>query len=178
MACCIRDFIADQSKPFHSWKSFSEALLDYDVWWGDTVLAGLEVVKCLEGVMEVDTVAAAAAMGGNLQILRYLHSIAPEVIVVQGDGELCCFAAESNHLECLQFLRSVGCFWDSATTWLAAEFGHLECLRYAVENCCPVDVMAYEMAAKNGHLAVLHYLGALDYEWNEDHTHRIMCIRL
>ena len=77
-------------------------------------------------------------------------------------------AAMGGHLECLKFLRSIGCEWNNVSMANAAEKGHLSCLTYAVENNCPREPAemwpaAMDLAITNGHKECVKYLHSQDF---------------
>ena len=49
----------------------------------------------------------------------------------------CTYAAESGHLEVLQWAHANGCPWDKSTCVNAADNRHLELLNWAIANGCP-----------------------------------------
>lgn len=74
-----------------------------------------------------------AAMNGNLEILKYL-------ILEKGaecTAETTFWAAEGNHLECLQYLHDNECPWDAETTFIAKQKNNTACYDYANNNGCP-----------------------------------------
>ena len=85
---------------------------------------------------------AAAARGGNLECLKYLHEHG-----CAWDKSACSAAAGRGHLECLKYLHEHGCAWSEWVSLAAAEGGHLECLKYLHEHGCPGNKRASEAAA-------------------------------
>ena len=104
----------------------------------------------LDGVVYEDT-CAAAAVGGHLDVLKWLRS--PECKVYdyvdlnyshcRWDEETCLAAAQGGHLEVLKWARSQGCPWHSDRMCTdAAMSGNLEMLEWLVsEGQCPFDPM-------------------------------------
>ena len=74
----------------------------------------------------------AAAAGGHLEILKYLHEKG-----FPWDYRTCRNAARHGHLEVLKYSHEKGCAWDEGTCSEAAKGGHLDVLKYAHENGCP-----------------------------------------
>jgi hypothetical protein len=68
---------------------------------------------------------------------------------------LCKAAARCGNLSVLQYLRSIGCSWDSSTCAYAALYGHLNILQWAHANGCPWDEDTCSRAALTGHMTVL-----------------------
>ena len=56
----------------------------------------------------------------------------------------CTLAAEGGHLECLKYLRKLGCPWSEKTSAAAAAAGHLKCLVYAWSHGCPYSAETME----------------------------------
>ncbi len=104
---------------------------------------------------------AKAALGGNLECLRYLRENG-----CPWDSYTTAWAAKGGHLLMLKYAHEKGCEWDSDTTAWAASKGHLECLEYARFPSerpgddgvpCDWDWRTPALAAKNGHLECLKY---------------------
>jgi hypothetical protein len=85
---------------------------------------------------------AAAARGGNLECLKYLHEHG-----CAWDKSACSAAAGRGHLECLKYLHEHGCAWDKSACSAAARGGHSECLKYLHTHGCPGNKRASEAAA-------------------------------
>ena len=83
------------------------------------------------------------------------------------DAEACRLAAKNGHLDCLEYLHKNGCPWDEGACARAAEKGHLECLKYLHEKRCPWDERACELAAEYGQLECLKYLHKNRCPWDE-----------
>ena len=60
---------------------------------------------------------------------------------------MCSSAAESGHLEILQWLRAEGCPWNGGTCYYMVDQGHAEVLRWARENGAPWDAATRDRAA-------------------------------
>jgi hypothetical protein len=80
--------------------------------------------------------------------------------------DTCRYAALNGHLECLKYLHTNGCPWNSNTCEAASFNGHLDCLIYAFENGCPWNSTTCEAAAINGHLDCLKYAHENGCKWN------------
>jgi hypothetical protein len=133
----------------------------------------------------------AAASGGHLQLLQWLHGKGCpwdyrtcEGAAAGGHMDLlqwartkgcawnactCAAAASSGHLQLLQWARANGCSWDSRTCSRAAANGHLQVLQWARANGCSWDTQTCSHAARNGHLPVLQWARANGCSWDE-HT--------
>ena len=104
-----------------------------------------------------------AALGGNLEILRYAH-----INEYPWDELTCTYAAKKGHLECLVYAHENECAWDWYTCSNAAENGKLECLKYAHENGCPWDEITCTSAAGQGHLNCLKYAYENGCSWSRN----------
>jgi len=94
-------------------------------------------------------VCTAAAEGGNLDVLQWLHGQKLSF----GDGWTCAAAAGGGHLEILQWLRRrPPCPWAENTCAQAAKNSHLEVLQWlrSQNPPCPWDQRACLMAAEGG----------------------------
>ena len=105
---------------------------------------------------------AAAARGGNLECLKYLHEHG-----CAWDKSACEAAAQGDHLECLKYLHANGCTCDESACLAAAEGGHLECLKYLHEHGYPWSEWVSLAAAEGGHLECLKYLHEHGCVWNK-----------
>ena len=105
---------------------------------------------------------AAAARGGNLECLKYLHEHG-----YPWSEWVSLAAAEGGHLECLKYLHEHGCVWDESACEAAARGGDLECLKYLHEHGCPCDESACEAAASCGDLEFLKDLHEHGCPWDE-----------
>ena len=85
---------------------------------------------------------AAAARGGNLECLKYLHEHGCPC-----DESACEAAASCGDLEFLKDLHEHGCAWDKSACSAAARGGHSECLKYLHTHGCPGNKRASEAAA-------------------------------
>jgi hypothetical protein len=110
---------------------------------------------------------AAAAKGGHLDALRWLHSRG-----CPWTRWTCYHAAVGGHLEVLRYAHEHGCSWDSYTCSCAANGGHLEVLRYAHEQGCPWDVRTCYGAAAGGYLEVLRYTHEHGCPWDSETCRR------
>ena len=153
-------------------------------------------VLCLDTALErgcpySDKICAAAAEGGHLESMQYLHlvrnfSLEPSLYALAArNGHLDCisFAFEQNcpfessapctaaaagaHLLCLAYLHSHGCAWDEEAFSAAVRADAVECLRYLLEEDCPANesFVCEEAAAagSGGSLRLLHEQG---FPWN------------
>jgi|GEM_PF-2388217 len=80
-------------------------------------------------------VCAAAARGGNLDILKWARA--------QGyvwDSRTCLEAARAGSIPVLEWARSEGCPWNARIALIAAAKGHLETLIWTITNQCPVSI--------------------------------------
>ena len=71
----------------------------------------------------------AAAEGGQLECLKYLHENG-----CPWDERTCEAAASCGHLGCLKYLHENGCPWNERTCRAATRGGHLGCLKYLREH--------------------------------------------
>ena len=85
---------------------------------------------------------------------------------------LCRHAARYGNLEVLQYLRSMGCTWDSSTCHNAAKYGHLHILIYAQKNDCPWGKHTIYFAAVHGHIHILLWSQMNGFNWEDDHIVR------
>lgn len=76
-------------------------------------------------------------------------------------------AAADGRIDCLQWLRTMGCPWNSATSAMAAQRGHLQLLQWAHENGCPWDTQTTTMAAGAGQLEILQWVRTKGCPWDE-----------
>ena len=120
----------------------------------------------------IDKRFAVAASLGNLPMLQFVYSHAKGPRSQGGQiwepihCNLCSKVAVLGKLDCLQFLREIGCPWDMWTCTEAAAGGFLDCLMFAVEHGCPWgDNKACVMAARWGHLECLRYAHEQGCHW-------------
>ncbi|CCO19538.1 PREDICTED: similar to predicted protein [Bathycoccus prasinos] len=118
----------------------------------------LEMVKyCVANECPIDVSACAnAALGGHLELLKYLH----EEAKAPWGSSTASWAAENGHLHILEYL--VERKYDNYNEWacrLAARNGHLDCLKYLHETAkAPWKSLAVLLAHRNNHLECLQYL--------------------
>jgi hypothetical protein len=74
----------------------------------------------------------AAAKSGNLEMVKWLHSIS-----FPWNEWTCSHAAGTGNLEILMWLHSAGCPWDEKTCQAAADGGFRETLQWAIDHGCP-----------------------------------------
>ena len=141
----------------------------------------LEVAQELSQIKQLKTVidapnnkrASVAAASGVLNILQVVcESVCESVCETKGfcsfnEEEVCVAAAKGGNVACLQYVRSLGCRWNSKTCSEAAANGHIECLRYAHEEGCDWDEETCLSAASGGHIACLRYAREHGAEWDE-----------
>jgi hypothetical protein len=102
-----------------------------------------------------------AITNGNLNILKYLHSIDKFPLC---DGEISQLIASKGNLTMFMWTREIGCIWTEQVTNSTAEQGHLSCLKYAMNNgCLPKSRDFLYNSAKNGHLHILKHLYKAGY---------------
>jgi hypothetical protein len=85
---------------------------------------------------------------------------------------LCRCAARYGNLEVLQYLRSLGCTWDSSTCHKAAKHGHLHILMYARKHHCPWGRHTIYFAAIHGHVHILLWSQMNGCSGDDDHIVR------
>lgn len=123
---------------------------------------------------------SAAAEGGHLECLQYMFgegcdSWADNACeLIANAGKLRCLifavehdcsmttsatfeAASQKHFDCLNYLLSRHCEWDSRILGHAAEFGQLECLHVAYELGHPITLQEACIAARHGHQACVEF---------------------
>ena len=116
-------------------------------------------------------VAAAAARGGHLDVLRWLTTYdAHDTWFDDPALSSCEAAAKAGSLECLEYLRSVGCAWDPFVTFEASRRGHLRVLRWAIENGCEIDDDCVVSAFEHGERETFEYLLAAHAPDEEEFT--------
>jgi len=116
------------------------------------------------------TTACAAAGGGYLDVVKWLHNHG-----CPWDHRTCAYAAPSGHMRVMQWAREHHCPWSWMTTAWAAEGGHQAVLQWARENDCPWDSHTCLCAATTGQLEVLQWVRVNDTTvevWNEDDVRR------
>jgi len=157
-----------------------EKKCEWDRW---TIIAAaeqgnLEMVKyCVVNECSIDREACAnAALGGHLEVLKYLH----EEAKAPWGSATASWAAENGHLHILEYL--VERKYDNYNEWacrLAARNGHLDCLKYLRETAkAPWHSQAVYHAHKRNHPDCLQYLlnnncplpSGWRYEHGELHT--------
>eukprot|EP01032_Pedospumella_encystans_P009586 gene9586-11273_t len=128
-------------------------------------------LKQLENLTE-DTANTAAELG-QLDILKLLIQRRCPLSKAAGAKSIAEQAARGGHLECLKYLRELGCEWDKYLLVVAAKEGHVNILHYAHEHgLCwtPNDPYAKKTrpdlhkltplvaAVRGGHLVCVQYL--------------------
>ena len=115
----------------------------------------LLVVRSLPRSRSDSEATAFAALGGHLDVLRYLHEHG-----CPWDKLTCQYAAQGGHLEVLRYAHEHGCPLDVHACNLAAQHSNLDVLKYLMEEAgCPYQ-QGYicTPAALGGDLEVLIYL--------------------
>ncbi|AGO85416.1 Ankyrin repeat domain containing protein [Pandoravirus salinus] len=88
---------------------------------------------------------AAAARGGHLACLAYLHQSG-----CLWDARTTTAAATWGHLDCLVYAHEHECPWSVQATENAFDMGHHDCLVYAVECGCPVSARLASVITRLG----------------------------
>jgi hypothetical protein len=109
---------------------------------------------------------AAAAKGGHLDILHYLHEKSQAGCGIYTTM----YAAVGGHRDCLKFLHSMGAPWNTDTADCTAKAGKVACLAYLVENGCEVGPLTCAGAAENGQYECLRYLHEHGCQWDSETT--------
>ena len=99
-------------------------------------LAALQHLVSRDYHWDEDYIACYAASSGSIDVIDWLRQ--QEGIVI--DAEAMSFAAGAGHIAMCQYLRSIGCDWDSSACGCAAGTGHLDVLRWLRDNGCPWNV--------------------------------------
>lgn len=84
------------------------------------------------------------------------------------DTKFCARAASRGSLGDVIWARSLGCGWDSTTSFNAAVGGHLEVLRWVLDNGCDFYPHTLYHVAKCGHLHVLNYAHETSWSLSKD----------
>jgi len=119
----------------------------------------LEALKYLHSIgchMDCGRVVSAAALG-HMHVLKWARSNGAKL-----DSSACEAAAACGQLKALMWLHEQGCEWDESVCANAAEYGRLAELRFAHENGCKWDGMTLRQASRCGHGDVLAYALAHD----------------
>lgn len=93
---------------------------------------------------------------GHLNLLQWLHA----------EGYPVCgtyFAAASNQLRILQWMREIKCAWDDDTAEIAAEYGFLTLLKWALAHGCPWDESMLNAAVEADQREVVEWLQGNGY---------------
>lgn len=120
----------------------------------------LEMLKCAHesGCTWKNNIILLAVEVGNIDILRYIREEMIDPDCIEWDNVwLCNKAAEHGNLECLKYLRYIGCPWYEGACSYAAIGGQLECLKYLRENGCPWSSCIAKNAHANGHMDCYEY---------------------
>jgi hypothetical protein len=108
-----------------------------------------------------------AVSTGHLDCIKVLFKVSKSIFINNGYS-ICMETAAKGYLDCLKFLHSNGCKWDSSTCNAAASNGHLACLEYACNEGCPRDDNTCTAAARGGHIECLKFLKDKSCFWNEE----------
>ena len=114
---------------------------------------------CANGCLLPDHAMEAAAVLGGVAVMNALHSFGvsfPDTVYLNLDN-----------VTSIEYLRSVGCEWNTNQCEHCATAGKLECLQYAHENGCPWDATVCAAAARYGRLDCLQYLHEQACPWDE-----------
>jgi hypothetical protein len=112
---------------------------------------------------EKTTTCSAAALFGNVELLRWLREHD-----CPWDEESCRRAAAFEHFETLKWLRQHHCPWDEQTMGEAAYTGNMEMLSWLLEQGAPVDESVCADAAQVGQLEALQWLRERGCPWDEE----------
>jgi len=105
----------------------------------------------------------ANARAGNLEVVRWACKNG-----FHYDALTCALAAESGHLNVLEWLRMISdCPWDRRTTWVAARNGHLPVLQWVLSNGGEYDNGTIARAAFGGHIHIMKWLREKGYSWDK-----------
>ena len=114
-----------------------------------------------------DDVCAAAASGGHVDLLKWLHSKG-----CPWDELTCAHAARGGYLTMLQWMRSQDppCPWNESVCIYAAQGGHLTTLQWlrSQDPPCPWSYHACSFAAESGQLTTLQWLRSQGCVWDKD----------
>lgn len=67
-------------------------------------------------------------------------------------------AGMDGRVDSIEYLRSIGCPWDTLSPLGAAMTGEKECIDYLLDNGCPFDESLTEVTASRGHWDLLRHL--------------------
>lgn len=95
-----------------------------------------------------------AARKGNLEMLVFTYD-QDEFLFTEEIANIC---ARYNHVECLNFCRSINISFGSDVVTICAENGSLECLKYCIEKGYSISSYSCIQAVRNNHLEILKYL--------------------
>jgi len=84
------------------------------------------------------------------------------------DGKTRCAVAAGSDLKRLKRARNSGCPWDESACEAAADSGHLDCLQYLHQNGCPWNEKTCEAAMRHGYLDCLTYAHENGCPWGEE----------
>lgn len=111
-----------------------------------------------------------AAVGGHLDILKWVRSAEKEANKCPWNSRVCHGAAHAGHLDILKWARSPPggddadkCPWDEDVTRWAVLGGHLDVLEWAWENGCPMKPGLKTVAVESGHMHLESWLT----EWED-----------
>lgn len=144
--------------------TFSDPLYDKNTDLTTAAAAGGHL-QCLQFLHEhgccwgVDT-AVAAVEGGHLDCLKFLHA---RGCSMQG---LKLHACAKNHLNCVEYLHSVDPRWDDRTLPTAVRSGHVHVVQYALDHGCPFYGPATHELAARGNLEGLEHAHEHGWTWD------------
>ena len=119
---------------------------------------------------------AAAANGGQLEVLQYLRGNLSRGICngaweekCAWDERTCLEAAKGGHLELLKWARANGCPWGNDAMDWAARNGHLEVVKWCHGDGLgiPLHPVTCRWAAVGGRLEILQWVRAKGADWDE-----------
>jgi hypothetical protein len=121
------------ARPNNGCPGMLKSTMEYAAQWGQ-----LATVRSLRpnGCAWQGWVCEAAAFGGHLAVLQWLHA---EGCPCARPERVCERAAEGGHMHVLQWLRANGYAWDKRTCTRARENGHTAVLAWAMANGCPAE---------------------------------------
>ena len=96
-----------------------------------------------------------AAENGYSEIVQYLYTLNPEIIVESDAYE---HASQNGHLNIVQYLFEQGAFPNEGAAIGACKSGQLDILQYVHENGFTINDKAFQIAIDNNHLTCIEYL--------------------
>lgn len=124
-------------------------------------LGRLDIVKYMmifERINHKEKLCPFAAMLGQLDILKYLHSECP------WDESTCDSAVRGCSLKCLKYAHENGCPWNTKTYRIAEKIGCIDILDYLRDNKCPQPTDVKKPAPEVQQPARKIQVGRVDYK--------------